>query len=496
MILKNWYYINLFLITIKASFISNNFKSVTQMEQEKLRKILSNSSEASGQSIYSHLQEIFSYILREKPEKLYENFESISSFVKANRFLYSEPRPASDLQNIQSRWTVLSNWIRDNEKLLEKYKVKTSQGFIVESHPPALHSLSDFLKDAKLLEFAGISFGEEETYRIQMSLKRLMRSSGAKEMRFWGKIYGREKDYYIAEGLLEGAGKEDVERPKGFEKRGEGVNKYTYWVTDSILEDWIELPDVSPQQIIVARQIKKVFTGNLNADILSYPIFPGKERHLLRAQIARITAATVLAPKGIFKVNEEDPQVIELEEELAVPTFEELSSDESWVHLHANILKAGRVTHAEPEVPEGEEVDVEEIKAKMQDEDPVVDRIKIISEDEPIAEEEKGWQFSLIGDNQVYGAKPPAEGSVCYAANVIRNVRWPGSLTIHKGGAWVNVYIGYGVKRLDPTFNPISPPDVLPDPEDPVEQPEPTPLVAPEELESDSDAEKENDEED
>jgi len=67
------------------------------------------------------------------------------------------------------------------------------------------------------------------------------------------------------------------------EKRGEGSNKHVYWVTDNILEDWIQLPDIKPIQIQIAKQIKHIMTGNLNTTIDSNPPFPGKERHFLRA---------------------------------------------------------------------------------------------------------------------------------------------------------------------------------------------------------------------
>jgi hypothetical protein len=41
------------------------------------------------------------------------------------------------------------------------------------------------------------------------------------------------------------------------------------------------------------------------------------------------------------------------------------------------------------------------------------------------------------------------------------------------------MYIGYGIKTGDVCFNPTSPQDILNDPEEPIEQPEPTPLQAP-----------------
>ena len=51
---------------------------------------------------------------------------------------------------------------------------------------------------------------------------------------------------------------------------------------------WKKLPNVTPQQLTVARKIKKFFTGRLDAPVVSYPPFPGNEANYLRAQIARI----------------------------------------------------------------------------------------------------------------------------------------------------------------------------------------------------------------
>ena len=41
-----------------------------------------------------------------------------------------------------------------------------------------------------MLEWAGYGFGEEFTYQLSHSLKRLAQMSGAKSARFFGKIYG------------------------------------------------------------------------------------------------------------------------------------------------------------------------------------------------------------------------------------------------------------------------------------------------------------------
>lgn len=43
----------------------------------------------------------------------------------------------------------------------------------------------------------------------------------------------------------------------------------------------MELPVISSEHIRVARLIKCMFTGDLNRQISSYPVFPGLEKHLV-----------------------------------------------------------------------------------------------------------------------------------------------------------------------------------------------------------------------
>lgn len=97
------------------------------------------------------------------------------------------------------------------------------------------------------------------------SLKKLATESSAGNVRFFGKIYGTEKDYYVAEGTLEAGDEEGgEEKPAEFEPRGTGVNKFVYWVTDNVLNNWTKLPDLLPSDIQASREIKVKFSGNLD----------------------------------------------------------------------------------------------------------------------------------------------------------------------------------------------------------------------------------------
>jgi len=77
----------------------------------------------------------------------------------------------------------------------------------------------------------------------------LVKESGAGSIRFFGKINGTEKDYFVAEGSLDAGEEDGGDKPSGFDARGTGVNKYVYWVTDNLLEKWTKLPDIAPKDI-------------------------------------------------------------------------------------------------------------------------------------------------------------------------------------------------------------------------------------------------------
>ena len=73
-------------------------------------------------------------------------------------------------------------------------------------------------------------------------------------------------------------------------------------------EPWQKLPRVSPAQISTARVICKLFTGDLDAEVVTFPPFPGTERNYLRAQVARITASTQISPTNYFTTGDEEEE--------------------------------------------------------------------------------------------------------------------------------------------------------------------------------------------
>jgi radial spoke head protein 4A len=138
-------------------------------------------------------------------------FESISSEVKRSKFpvelpnapnalkksAHADPIPAQDLPKFKAQL-----------KLFEK--LTNEDG--TDATPPEVGEIPDILDLAHLWEWAGVSFGKEETFKVFLSLKRLVELKPLKSVRLWGKILGLQGSYIIAEGeLREGAVDEDDE---------------------------------------------------------------------------------------------------------------------------------------------------------------------------------------------------------------------------------------------------------------------------------------------
>jgi len=194
----------------------------------------------------------------------------------------------------------------------------------------------------------------------------------------------------------------------------------------------------------------------------------------LRATLARIFHATAICPKGLFVLEEDSPEV-KFSEEFIVPKTDELRDVKAWGNVHPVILKAGRCTHLAPNVGEDEvAAAMDELEAK----DPTVERFRDLGEHVPFPGEQPAWLSKVVGDTQQYTEGAEGE-TVSYAVNVIKSLRWPGAVTVSKLGKHTSVYVGFGLKKGDPSYNPIEPPEVCADPDEEEEKPEPNPLTAP-----------------
>jgi len=412
-----------------------------------------------------HLKELVKELVTLHKEDGYENFEEISMFVrekntKLDTFQYKLP---SKVVKKCFNHTPLEEKILTEFALKKKKQTKTVNNY-----------MEDILQQSKLFEWGGISFSDEEWYKIRMAMKKILLDNDCEYLRFFGKIYGIKSDYYIIQGLLKTY---PMKNPQvHVESRGnEGINRYTFWVSNSILESWYELPDITHEQIVASRRFKYHLTGDLNAKVKSFVSFPGKEMHLLKCQIIRILHSSCIVPKGYYKISENfkeqlEGKVTEIDEEYKSPTFEEMKGPEgeSWVHEHAYIYPSGKVIDPSVEAQ--------------------VDRLKGINEDEGYKVKEgegenvneidlKYWKVKVVGDQIMHNK---ANGDpITHAVVLVKNMRWPGTLTVWKEEKFANIYVGYGIKAIGENYYPTQLMKVDKDPEDLEEQKEPFPEKEP-----------------
>jgi hypothetical protein len=227
------------------------------------------------------------------------------------------------------------------------------------------------------------------------------------------------------------------EKPPGFEARGTGVNKYVYWATNSPLESWTQLPDLFPTDIQAAREIKIHFTGDLENKIITNPFFFKNEGAYLRAQIARITFSTTLAPKGYYRTVEDNEKEIEentpAEGPIILPSTLSMNTPDMWVHHTQNILKCNRLAH----IDQGEGDETGEVMKRIEAADPYEKRLKTIALDSKVKGMLPSWNIRLCGDRDLYGTPKSVNDKVNFGVVVVRSLQWPGATTFFTQGRWM-----------------------------------------------------------
>ena len=137
----------------------------------------------------------------------------------------------------------------------------------------------------------------------------------------------------------------------------------------------------------------------------------------------------------------------------------------------------------DPEEPENppEDYDVEVVKKQVEAADPYEPRLKEITKDQKIivgeGSKSESWVVRLMGDKQQYVDPTNPKQMVCYGVVVVRSLLWPGSFTFYNSGRYTSIYVGSG-RKYEPlnTYYPVFPPQIMTDPAEYTEQPEPTPL--------------------
>jgi hypothetical protein len=428
----------------------------------------------------NHLNELIKEIVSLHKEDGYDNFEEISMYIKKKMTkltLEYEPYPYTP-----TKLVILTP--KEEKIFQESTQIKEKNPKIISNY------MDDILSHSMILEWAGINFSQVEWYKIRIAMKKLLIENKCEYIRFFGKIYGINSDYYIIQGIVKDYPMKNP--PKHVESRGnEGINRYTFWVSDSLLEYWNELPDITHEQLVTSRLFKYLFSGDLNAKVKSFVPFPGKEMHLLKCQIVRILHSSSIVPKGYQKLSENykdqlEGKIVEYDEEYKPLSFEEMKDPEfaNWTHELAYIYPNGKI------IDPTNENQVERMKGIGEDEGY---KIKEGEGEEQNEVDVKYWKVKVVGDPMTYTI--PEKEPITHAVIHITNERWPGTHCVWKEGVFCNIYVGFGYKDVGEGFYPTQLTKVDNDPQDVEEHKEPNPEKEPVVAEHDSDEEKKREEE-
>ncbi|CAD6209041.1 GSCOCG00003689001-RA-CDS [Cotesia congregata] len=446
-----------------------------QHDIQRAKMFLKRHSTDSGDNLYDHLSELLAKILSEQPQNAVDFFEEYSRQLKEKRIkkssiqkVYVTPTEFVETTRIIKLFQVfiiLNLLIRilDTSRQEVEHKIKTY-------YEKSVIPIPNLIELVDYLEQFDVGFPKSECILLNLSIRKLVTEKEILNVRFWGKILGSPKNYYVVEAelreeeLSRRLRVESEENSEIEEEIGTGLNEKVYLVCNSPgLDDWIELPSVTPKQIVVARQIIRYFTGCLETTVQTFPHFPVNEGNYLRAQIARITATTLISPVGyfIFKSSDDEETGFELyllimfqfSGKLSInPNYHPLSvknltdpSLSNWCHHSRYIYEDGQTTSWDSSEEESDVIQTMKNSAKKRK------WFEDSSEEED--EDEVGPSLltslskdTLLGAVPAWTLRLSSEIQLDTAIATVRSNLWPGAVAFAKSGVCGNVYIGSGHK--------------------------------------------------
>ena len=329
---------------------------------------------------------------------------------------------------------------------------------------------ADLVAEAQLLDHAGVQLGARTTFQLQVALRNLAKEKALVDARFFGKVLGTQRDYFVIEAKADAGGEEAA---PGSDAAGTGVNAVAFYVSHAAAGPWTRLPDIGAQLIVNARGVHRLFTGHLdsplggfNAPLVLMPKRPppppygssvtdmsiaaaavqaanddaatftkyNTERYLLRAQLARISAATVVAPANAWEKKDGEDAFSRVDAPAKIDAAEYASLGK-WLHVRAHLYANGRTKVADAENPDVDTGGVAPFRSLAES-----------TGDGGAAH----WAARLT----------PHLSLDLHPAAMVKSLTWPGAVAVAKGTAHACVYVGNGIPRSATLFTPPPPPHV------------------------------------
>ena len=122
--------------------------------------------------MYSHLTEVFNRILMYHHEDAYDKFDEISVLVKQTNLKFKDPKRDSDLMKSQGAQAVTERqrWVQSSKNLLSDVNDLVSAADRKHLTTDKTFTIPNLKEQADMLEWGGVSFGEENTLKLQKSI--------------------------------------------------------------------------------------------------------------------------------------------------------------------------------------------------------------------------------------------------------------------------------------------------------------------------------------
>ena len=150
--------------------------SINDQTLNRIRQQLSEARDIGGnvpQDLYTHLTEVFNRILLHQGDDAYDKFEEISGLVKQTDLKFKDPKNAAELNAGSGARAVSESdkWVQRSKNLLNEINDLISPADRALLTKDQKFIIPNFAEEAEMLEWAGISFGEDNTLRLQKSIK-------------------------------------------------------------------------------------------------------------------------------------------------------------------------------------------------------------------------------------------------------------------------------------------------------------------------------------
>ena len=145
--------------------------SVNDETLERIHQQLREVTDIGGnvpQDLMSHLTEVFNRIVLHHQDDAYDKFEEISALIKQTDLQFKNPQRDTDLNA-----AIASQAVSERDMLVKKSKNLMSEvndlvGAADQSYLSTNKSfqIPDLVEEAEMLEWAGVSFGEDNIIRL------------------------------------------------------------------------------------------------------------------------------------------------------------------------------------------------------------------------------------------------------------------------------------------------------------------------------------------